>query len=121
MVAGGSEGGWGIAGGAVGCVQDGRAAASRRFVDRRSPGSPVKVTNVHERLLPASPARVGQPLDSLAGPDDRLWPLHDALIEDALAEAARHLAVPSPRPRWSLWVRALRGVFRRRRTRRAQQ
>jgi len=77
MVAGGSEGGWGIAGGAVGCVQDGRAAASRRFVDRRSPGSPVKVTNVHERLLPASPARVGQPLDSLAGPDDRLWPSAD--------------------------------------------
>ena len=168
----------------------------------------MKVTNVHERLLPASPAQVGQLLDSLASPDDRLWPrtdwppmrfdrplqvgaagghgpiryqveaydpgrrvqfrftgpagfdgfhafevmprpdghallrheihmvargpalvtwplvfrpLHDALMEDALAAAARHLAVPSPRPQWSLWVRALRGMFRRRRTRRAHQ
>ena len=166
----------------------------------------MRVTNVHERLLPAPPAQVGQLLDSLAGPDDRLWPsadwppmrfdrplqvgaagghgpiryeveaydpghrvqfrftgpagfdgfhafevmprpdghtllrheirmvargpalvtwplvfrpLHDAVIEDAFAEAARHLAIPSPRPRWSLWVRALRGMFRRRRARRA--
>jgi hypothetical protein len=167
----------------------------------------VKVTNVHERLLPAPPAQVGQLLDSLASSDDRLWPsadwppmrfdrplqvgaagghgpvryeveayepgrrvqfrftgpagfdgfhafevvplpdghtllrheirmvargpalvtwplvfrpLHDALVEDALSAAARLLAIPVPRPRWSPWVRALRGLFRRRRTRRAR-
>jgi len=34
----------------------------------------MKVMNVHERLLPAPPERVGALLDALAGPDDRLWP-----------------------------------------------
>ena len=33
----------------------------------------MKVMNVHERLLPAPPERVGALLDALAGPDDRLW------------------------------------------------
>jgi hypothetical protein len=165
----------------------------------------VKVTNVHERLLAASLVEVGQLLDSLSGPADRLWPranwppmrfdrplqvgavgghgpvryvveayepghrvrfrftapsgfdgghafelrpqpdgqtvirhelrmvargpalmtwplvfrpLHDALIEDAFATAADHLAIASPRRPWSLWVRVLRGILRRRRIRR---
>ncbi len=30
--------------------------------------------NVHERLIPASPKAVGALVDSLAGPDDRVWP-----------------------------------------------
>ena len=164
----------------------------------------MKVTNVHERRFAASPAKLGMLLDSLAAPDDQLWPtadwppirfdrplqvgaagghgpiryvvdayepgirvqfrftgpagfdgfhefevrpqpdgrtqlrheirmvargpalltwplvfrpLHDAVIEDALAVAARHLGLPSQRQPWSLWVRALRSVFRRRRTR----
>lgn len=32
------------------------------------------VRNVHERLLAAPADRVGELIDSLAGPDDRLWP-----------------------------------------------
>lgn len=32
------------------------------------------VRNVHERRLQAPPERVGSLLDTLAGPDDRLWP-----------------------------------------------
>ena len=34
----------------------------------------MKVVNVHQRLLYASPARVGQLLNTLATPDDALWP-----------------------------------------------
>jgi L-amino acid N-acyltransferase YncA len=34
----------------------------------------MHVRNIHERLLLASPAEVGALIDSLAGPDDRLWP-----------------------------------------------
>ena len=42
-------------------------------------------------------------------------PLHDALIEDALDNAEKHAGgTPSPQ-RWSLWVRFLRYVIRRRR------
>lgn len=32
------------------------------------------VINIHQRVLAASPAAVGQILDGLAGADDRLWP-----------------------------------------------
>jgi L-amino acid N-acyltransferase YncA len=34
----------------------------------------MQIQNTHERLLLASPAEVGSLIDSLAGPDDRLWP-----------------------------------------------
>jgi hypothetical protein len=34
----------------------------------------LKVVNVHQRLLHASPERVGALIDSLASPEDRLWP-----------------------------------------------
>lgn len=34
----------------------------------------MKVVNVHQRLLHASPERVGALIDSLASPEDRLWP-----------------------------------------------
>ncbi|SCL64699.1 SRPBCC family protein [Micromonospora peucetia] len=43
-------------------------------------------------------------------------PLHDALIEDSLDTAARHLGVAVPTPnRWTPWVRLLRSLVRRRR------
>ncbi|MEU9506940.1 hypothetical protein AB0D32_11740 [Micromonospora sp. NPDC048170] len=43
-------------------------------------------------------------------------PLHDALIEDSLDTAARHLGLASPPSRrWSRRVRALRSLIRRRR------
>ncbi len=34
----------------------------------------MKVRNVHERVLVAAPGRVGELIDGLAAPDDRLWP-----------------------------------------------
>jgi hypothetical protein len=34
----------------------------------------MRVHNVHQRLLPGPPERVGALIDGLAGPDDRLWP-----------------------------------------------
>jgi hypothetical protein len=34
----------------------------------------MRVRNVHQRLLPGPPERVGALIDGLAGPDDRLWP-----------------------------------------------
>jgi hypothetical protein len=34
----------------------------------------MKVYNVHERRLDASPEMVGVLIDNLAGPDERLWP-----------------------------------------------
>jgi hypothetical protein len=34
----------------------------------------VAVLNVHERVFPARPEDVGALLDSLAGPDDQVWP-----------------------------------------------
>ncbi|GII77441.1 hypothetical protein Sru01_24230 [Sphaerisporangium rufum] len=34
------------------------------------------VHNVHERRLPVPAAAAGELIDSLAGPDDRLWPRH---------------------------------------------
>jgi hypothetical protein len=34
----------------------------------------MRVWNVHERTLPADAAAVGALLETLAGPDDRLWP-----------------------------------------------
>lgn len=34
----------------------------------------MKVYNVHERPLQAHPEEVGKMIDSLAGPDDMLWP-----------------------------------------------
>ncbi len=34
----------------------------------------MKIYNVHERQIQASPGTVGTVLDSLSGPDDRLWP-----------------------------------------------
>lgn len=44
-------------------------------------------------------------------------PLHDALIEDALDKAEQQLG-QAPLPRnWSLWVRTLRTIMARRRTR----
>jgi hypothetical protein len=36
----------------------------------------MKVVNIHERTFASSPAAVGALLDSLASPDDRLWPKH---------------------------------------------
>ena len=36
----------------------------------------MRVLNVHQRLLPGPPERVGALIDELAGPGDRLWP-HD--------------------------------------------
>ncbi len=36
----------------------------------------MRVNNVHERLLQASPAVVGALIDTLASSDDRLWPVH---------------------------------------------
>lgn len=158
----------------------------------------MKVVNVHQRLLYASPARVGQLLDTLATPDDALWPrqhwprmrldaplgvgaagghgpigyrveayepgrrvlfrftaprglqgwhaltvldatsqhcvlehriemttrglatlawplviqpLHDALVEDALANAAQALGLKRPAVPWSPWVRLLRRLL----------
>jgi len=41
-------------------------------------------------------------------------PLHDALIEDALARAVAHTGTRAPAPTWSPWVRFLRWAFRRR-------
>ncbi|GAA1034502.1 hypothetical protein GCM10009557_39380 [Virgisporangium ochraceum] len=41
-------------------------------------------------------------------------PLHDALIEDSLATAARNLGVAGDRPQWSVWVRLLRFLAGRR-------
>ncbi len=41
---------------------------------RWPPDDRVKVLNIHERLLPASPTEVGALLDSLASPGDLLWP-----------------------------------------------
>jgi hypothetical protein len=35
----------------------------------------MHVRNVHQRLLPGPPERVGALIDSLATPDDRLWPI----------------------------------------------
>jgi hypothetical protein len=35
----------------------------------------VKVLNIHERVLDASIARVGELIDSLASANDRLWPI----------------------------------------------
>ncbi len=32
------------------------------------------IRNIHERTLPVPPAAAGALLDSLSGPDDRLWP-----------------------------------------------
>lgn len=37
----------------------------------------MAVLNVHERLLSASPEEVGALIDTLAGPNDRLWPHSD--------------------------------------------
>jgi hypothetical protein len=34
----------------------------------------MRVLNIHERNLPIAPARVGELLDTLASPNDRLWP-----------------------------------------------
>jgi hypothetical protein len=34
----------------------------------------MHVRNVHQRLLPGPLERVGELIDGLAGPDDRLWP-----------------------------------------------
>ena len=36
----------------------------------------MKVLNIHEREYPAAAERVGRILDSLASPDDALWPKH---------------------------------------------
>lgn len=36
----------------------------------------MKVINVHQRLLHASPDQVGALIDSLASPNDSLWPRH---------------------------------------------
>lgn len=44
-------------------------------------------------------------------------PLHDALIEDAMAKAESALGVPADVRPWSAWVRALRYVFARGRPR----
>lgn len=158
----------------------------------------MKFVNVHQRLLPASPARVGALIDTLASPADVLWPrqhwprmvldgplavgaagghgpigyvvqayepghsirfrftaprglhgwhtlevldataahcvlehrieitttglarlswplvfqpLHDALIEDALANAERALGLVPRVVRWSPWVRVLRSLL----------
>jgi hypothetical protein len=160
------------------------------------------VRNVHERILRADASRVGDLLDSLGSPQDRLWPsdrwptmqfdrplqvgalgghgpirymverynpgcavwfrltgpagfdgghgfdlestatggtrlrhvltmnprgaarvswplvfrpLHDALVEDALDRAAMAVGEPPARRGWSLWVRLLRAMLRRRR------
>jgi len=32
------------------------------------------IYNIHEREYPASTAELGELLDTIAGPDDRLWP-----------------------------------------------
>ena len=34
----------------------------------------MRIRNVHQRLLPGPPERVGALIDELAGPADRLWP-----------------------------------------------
>ncbi|MGW6912926.1 SRPBCC family protein [Kitasatospora sp. NPDC054939] len=36
----------------------------------------MAVLNIHERLLPVGEDRAGELLESLSGPDDRLWPVH---------------------------------------------
>jgi hypothetical protein len=36
----------------------------------------MKVVNIHQRLLHAAPERVGALLDTLASPQDALWPRH---------------------------------------------
>jgi len=36
----------------------------------------MKVVNVHQRLMHARPDQLGALIDSLASPDDRLWPRH---------------------------------------------
>ncbi|MGD9720372.1 MAG: hypothetical protein AB7O59_06930 [Pirellulales bacterium] len=36
----------------------------------------MRVLNIHQRELAASPAQVGELIDSLAGPRDSLWPRH---------------------------------------------
>ena len=36
----------------------------------------MKVVNIHERELPASPERVGALIDSLSSHEDSLWPKH---------------------------------------------
>lgn len=164
----------------------------------------MKVQNIHQRALPASPQQVGALIDALSSPDDLLWPcqswprmafdrplsvgasgghgpiryvvdaytpghsitfrftgpagfngyhgfeiigtnaphcvlrhtlamsthglatitwplafrpLHDALIEDSLANAERALGIVPTVQRWSLWVRALRWVIARGRAR----
>jgi hypothetical protein len=37
----------------------------------------MKVINIHQRLLPAAPERVGALIDTLASPHDALWPRRD--------------------------------------------
>lgn len=51
----------------------------------------MKVVNVHRRVLPASPERVGPLIDSLASPADRLWPTRSwpqMRLDKPLAEGA---------------------------------
>ncbi|MFA6957768.1 MAG: SRPBCC family protein [Thermoanaerobaculia bacterium] len=44
-------------------------------------------------------------------------PLHDALVEEALDRVAEAVGEPLVAPRWSLWVRMLRAIVRRKRRR----
>jgi len=39
-------------------------------------------------------------------------PLHDALVEDALAKAARNLELETEAPKWRLRVQVLRSLMR---------
>jgi hypothetical protein len=81
----------------------------------------MKVRNIHDRELPATAAAVGGLIDSLASPEDALWPkqswpalfgpLHDALIEDSLVTAQVSLGQPPQVRPWSLWVKVLRWVL----------
>lgn len=48
-------------------------------------------------------------------------PLHDALVEEAFDRAAAAVGEPLAAPPWSLWVRMLRAIVRRRGARRQRE
>ncbi len=71
----------------------------------------ARVRNVHRRLLGAAPAEVGRLLDSLGGPEDRLWPRRQwpaMRLDGGLVEGAegghgpvRYVVTGHERGRWA--------------------
>lgn len=58
----------------VGCSVTKRPGTHHRGERKRTPTLASMIENVHERQVRASPAAVGELLDSLSAKDDRLWP-----------------------------------------------